>query len=270
MWTGAPKGAGRAIRAAGARDRVPGGGNLTNPLHHNTPRMSRGSPLRSRAVTEQPRSAIPPADSLEWCATEPPSVDLAHCDSSMESRGLRRARTLVELRRSLPLGGSATAWIPEVTTRAFDPQRDATSLLTVNNAAFHWHPEQGGWDLERLASALAQHWVDPAGILVHDSPHPSGPDDLIDGFCWTRVHPADEPEVLAAGDPALGEIWVIATHPRVHGTRLGPAMVAAGLEHLAGRGLLTANLFTEADNHVALAMYDRLGFSVHQMRGGYR
>jgi mycothiol synthase len=177
---------------------------------------------------------------------------------------------LVQLRRSLPLDEASRQGIPEVHVRPFDPDRDTQGLLRTNNAAFDWHPEQGRWDPARLAEALAQPWVDPVGILVHESDDPPPGDDRIDGFCWTRIHPADDPEILAAGDPALGEIWVIATHPRVHGTRLGPAMVAAGLDHLADRGLRVANLYTEEDNEAALTMYDRFGFTIHQRRGGYR
>lgn len=176
----------------------------------------------------------------------------------------------MQLRRSLPLDAASRRGIPEVEIRSFDGDRDARGLLATNNAAFDWHPEQGRWDSVRLAEALAQPWVEPAGILVHESDDPALQDASIDGFCWTRIHPADEPGTVAAGDPALGEIWVIATHPRVQGTRLGTAMVVAGLDHLAERGLRVANLYTEEDNEAALAMYDRLGFTLHQRRGGYR
>lgn len=214
--------------------------------------------------------AIPEAASLQWCNTEPPSTDLSACDTTMEARGAHRVRTIVQLRRPLPLDGPARQGIPQVQVRSFDPERDVQGLLATNNAAFDWHPEQGNWDTARLERALAAPWVDPAGILVHDSEDPTVGDSHIDGFCWTRIHPVDEPDIVAAGDPALGEIWVIATHPRVHGTRLGPAMVAAGLDHLVGRGVFVANLFTEEDNEPALAMYVRLGFSVYQRRGGYQ
>ncbi|MCZ7630430.1 MAG: GNAT family N-acetyltransferase [Microthrixaceae bacterium] len=205
-----------------------------------------------------------------WCDTEAPSTDLSECDARMADQGAQRVRTLVQLRRSLPSMTTHAGGIPEVQVRTFDPGHDVQGLLATNNAAFDWHPEQGRWDTERLERALAQHWVDPAGILVHDSEDPALGDGHIDGFCWTRVHPADEPDIAAAGDPALGEIWVIATDPAVHGTRLGPAMVVAGLDHLAERGLRVANLFTEEDNRAALSMYARLGFTVHQRRGGYR
>ncbi len=187
----------------------------------------------------------------------------------MAAMGLRRVRTLVQMRRDLPLDASARDGIPRVHTRPFEVDRDSESLLAVNNAAFAWHPEQGNWDGSRLGEALAEPWVDRSGILVHDADGaPAAPG--IDGFCWTRIHPGDDPETVAAGDPPQGEIWVIATDPRVHGTRLGPAMVEAGLDFLASRGLRTANLYTEADNASALRMYERMGFDVVERRGGYR
>lgn len=233
-----------------------------------------------------PRS-IPAADGLEWRIAEGGELDLTRADREMSERGFDRVRTLVQLRRPLPLDAPALEGIPAITTRPFDPARDRHDLLAVNNAAFDWHPEQGNWDLADLDSALDQDWVDPAGILVHDSPPtgtpsagaPStgqavtdavaGSDPGIDGFCWTRVHPADDPELIANGDPALGEIWVIGAHPSRHGTRLGPALVAAGLDHLASKGLGTAMLYTEEDNEPAMRMYERMGFGVHQRRGGY-
>lgn len=221
-------------------------------------------------MTHDPPRTIPEAATLVWCDTEAPSTDLSECDARMADQGAQRVRTLVQLRRSLPLDDDARRGIPEVQVRTFDPGHDVQGLLATNNAAFDWHPEQGHWDATRLAEALAEPWVDPSGILVHDSQDPAPGAGGIDGFCWTRVHPADDPGIVAAGDPALGEIWVIATHPRVHGTGLGAAMVAAGLDHLANRGLGVANLYTEEGNRAALALYDRMGFVLHQRIGGYR
>lgn len=221
-------------------------------------------------VTHDRASARPRADTLRWCSSDAPSTDLRACDEQMEALGAQRVRTLVQLRRPLPLEDADRSGIPGVTTRPFDPDRDAEGLLAVNNAAFDWHPEQGAWDLQRLRDALAQEWVDPSGILVHESGEPVAEGASLDAFCWTRVHPAGDPPAVASTEEALGEIWVIATHPSVHGSRLGPAMVVAGLDHLASVGCRTANLFTEADNRAALAMYDRLGFVPYECRGGYR
>lgn len=206
-----------------------------------------------------PLPRIPSASTLRWAVIEPDT------DDRMAADGLHRVRTLVELRHCLPLDPETTAGVRRIATRAFRPGTDEEGLLAVNNAAFSWHPEQGGWDRERLARELHREWVDIEGILVHE-----GPEGAIDGFCWTRVHPADDLMATNEGDPDLGEIYAIAAHPDRHGTGLGSALVVAGLHHLTLAGLSVAILYTEESNESARAMYDRLGFVLHERRGGYR
>ncbi len=94
-----------------------------------------------------------------------------------------------------------------------------------------------------------------------------GDDGHIDGFCWTRVHPVGEVEDL---DGRVGEIWVIGVDPQRHRSGLGAALVAAGLDHLSALGLSVAMLFTEESNVAARRMYERMGFHLHERRGGYR
>lgn len=178
-------------------------------------------------------------------------------DADMASRGMTRRRTLLQMRRPLPVGDGERGAAP-LAVRPFRPGQDDDAWLRVNNAAFAWHPDQGGWDRARLDARLAEDWVDLEGFLVHD-----GDDGVVDGFCWTRVHPATD------DDPALGEIFVIAAHPDRHGTGLGRALTIAGLDHLAAAGLTEALLYTEADNAPAVALYERLGFHVHHRDAGY-
>jgi mycothiol synthase len=206
-----------------------------------------------------PLSQIPPADRLRWAVLGP------HTDEEMSAEGLHRVRTLVELRRTLPVEPELAAGLPTITTRAFRPGADEAGFLEVNNAAFWWHPEQGDWDRVRLGEELHLDWVHPSGILVHE-----GPDGRLDGFCWTRIHPADDLMVATEDDPDLGEIYAIAAHPNRHGTGLGSALVLAGLDHLHREGLGIAILYTEEANDAARSMYDRLGFHLHERRGGYR
>ena len=207
---------------------------------------------------------LPEAHSLTWRDLGlDPSTDPV-VDEEMAAEGMQRRRTLVSLRRPIPLDETTRSAITPIEVRAFDPARDVEALLEVNNAAFAWHPDQGGWGLAELGNAMSQRWVDTEGILVHD-----GADGSIDGFCWTRVHPPDDPEEMAAGDPPLGEIWVIAAHPRAHGRGLGPALVAAGLDHLASQGLRMSVLWTEESNLPARRMYDAMGFTLAARRGGY-
>jgi mycothiol synthase len=74
----------------------------------------------------------------------------------------------------------------------------------------------------------------------------------LKGFHWTKVHP---------GDPAYGEVYVIGVDPSARGTGLGKALLAAGLEHLHGKGLGEVVLYVEADNHSAVQLYTSYGFT---------
>lgn len=158
--------------------------------------------------------------------------------------GLVPTRRLLQMRRSLPVPHTT-----DLDTRPFEPGRDDEDWLRVNNAAFAWHPEQSEWTHQHLRDHEEEPWFDPNGFLVHPT---TGP---LLGFCWTKVH-----DDL---DPPLGEIYVIGVHPDAAGRGMGRALVLAGLEHLAGLGLDTAMLYTEADNRPAVALYEKLGFTIH-------
>jgi mycothiol synthase len=171
-------------------------------------------------------------------------------------------RLLHQMRRTLPLPEELRAATRPITVAAYGPQ-DESGLLRVNNRAFAWHPDQGGWDQERLARRMAEPWFRVEDLLVHHT------DGLVDGFCWTKVHAAladDEPD---GPRPAAGEIFVIAADPDTHGTGLGRALTVAGLDHLSAQGLTLAILYVEADNDAAIALYERLGFRVHHSDAGY-
>ncbi len=93
--------------------------------------------------------------------------------------------------------------------RPFLVGHDEEAWLGVNNAAFAWHPEQGGWDAGHAARAGGRALVRPQRL-----PPPRAGRRLA-GFCWTKVH--------ADHDPPLGEIYVIAVDPEFHGLKASVA-----------------------------------------------
>ena len=173
-----------------------------------------------------------------------------HVEAIAAAAGLRLGRRLLQMRRTLPLEQATT-----VETRAFVVGRDEDEWVRVNNAAFHDHPEQGGWTVDTLRQREAESWFDPEGFRLHER------DGKLAAFCWTKVH--------SDTTPPLGEIYVIAVDPPFHGLGLGKALTIAGLDHLAGRGLPVGMLHVDAANGSALSMYERLGFSIHHADYAY-
>ncbi|HEX7277182.1 MAG TPA: mycothiol synthase [Acidimicrobiales bacterium] len=175
-------------------------------------------------------------------------------DRVAEAVGLARGRELRQLRRALPVHEQAT-----VAVRPFVPGQDEEAWLEVNNRAFSWHPEQGGWDLETLRHREQQPWFDPAGFLLHER------DGKLAAFCWTKVHQHTDGD----HEPALGEIYVVAVDPAFQRMGLGRQLVLAGLDWLAGQGIRTAMLYVDADNAGALHLYEEMGFTLDHVDRAY-
>jgi mycothiol synthase len=180
---------------------------------------------------------------LEALEAEPAT---AEHDRAAEAAGLVLVREVLQLRRPLPAPDP-----PDIDLRPFVAGTDDEAFLGVNNRAFAWHPDQGGWTSAQLAERMAEPWFDPAGFLLHER------DGQLAGFCWTKVHPP------TAVDPELGEIFVIAVDPAFHGQGLGRALTLAGLAHMARAGVGTGMLHVESTNVAARRLYDDLGFEQH-------
>ena len=171
-------------------------------------------------------------------------------DAFAADLGFRPYRDLWRMQRSLPANPSTIA------TRGFSPGADDDEFLRVNNRAFHWHPEQGGMTHRDLADRMAEGWFDAEGFRLHER------DGRLAGFCWTKVHPNE--------DPPGGEIYAIAVDPDFHGQGLGKPMTLAGLDYLADQGLTVGFLYVESDNDPAVATYRSLGFDHHSTNRAYR
>lgn len=117
--------------------------------------------------------------------------------------------------------------------------------LAVNNEAFSWHPEQGGWTPEDLQEARRTDWFDEEGVLF------AVENGRIVGFHWTKLH-----------GPEVGEVYVIGLSKLVQGRGIGGWLTQAGLVHLASAGAKSVILYVEGDNVAAVRTYQRLGFEV--------
>ncbi|MEU9108398.1 mycothiol synthase [Streptomyces xanthophaeus] len=170
--------------------------------------------------------------------------------------GLTLFRELRQLRRPLAAGDP----LPEpalpagVTVRTFVPGTDDEAWLAANAAAFAHHPEQGALTQRDLNDRIAQPWFDAKGFFLAER---AG--ELV-GFHWTKVH----------AEQGLGEVYVVGVRPGAQGGGLGKALTAIGLRHLAAQGLPTAMLYVDADNPAALAVYEGLGFTTHEVDLMYR
>ncbi len=176
------------------------------------------------------------------------------------SLGMTAVRELMQMRRTLR--DVPEFVVPDGTRlRTYDGPADDAELLRVNNAAFSWHPEQGGWEQSDLDEHRAEPWFDPAGLFMAFD-EDSG---ALLGFHWTKVH---------ADEPGLGEVYVVGVDPAAQGRGLGRILTVAGLEYLARR--LDSDddpevmLYVEADNVSAVKTYERLGFAVSSVDTAYR
>jgi mycothiol synthase len=183
--------------------------------------------------------------------------DLEGARATAKAVGLEAARELLQMRR--PPNDLPPVTIPAgVHIDTYRGADDDAELLRVNNAAFAWHPEQGGWTDADIAERRAEAWFDPGGLFMAFDEQTG---QLL-GFHWTKVH-----------NERLGEVYVVGVDPAAQGRGVGATLTLVGLHHLADRlsgdPESTVMLYVEADNSAAVNTYRRLGFEVFSVDVAY-
>ncbi|MGA6207135.1 mycothiol synthase [Nocardia testacea] len=234
-----------------AGDEVAGYANLT-PAHGEHPAMAeaavapqwRGRGIGGDLVAAALAAGGPGA--RIWAHGKLPAAEAV-----ARRLGLSAARELWQMRRPLATSELPAVELPAgLVVRTYRGPADDAELLRVNNAAFDWHPEQGGWSARELDERRAESWFDPAGLfLAFDAGQPQ----RLLGFHWTKIH---HDEV-----PPAGEVYVVGIDPAAQGRGLGRLLTLIGLHHLREAGAGEALLYTEADNTAAVRTYRGLGFT---------
>lgn len=173
--------------------------------------------------------------------------------------------------------GFVAANYPESVER-FGTEHVENSWVEANNQAFSWHPEQGGWDRDRLHRSMEAEWFDPQDvILLWDNDAAVGVDKhpALAGFHWTKWHGAAGD---AAGDGAkddasenspetndevyVGEVYVIALASAYQGRGLSGHLLRLGIKQMANKGATNVILYVEKDNESAVRVYEKSGFDI--------
>lgn len=173
--------------------------------------------------------------------------DLPAARALAAASGLTARRQLLQLRRPLPDPALPELVVPDdVVLRTYAGPSDDAEIIRVNNVAFAWHPEQGGWGSQQIDERTGAAWFDPAGLfLAFDA---ADPHRLL-GFHWTKIH-----------SPSLGEVYIVGVDSAAQGRGLGRLLTLAGLHYLADQGVDEVELYVEGDNTAALNTYGKLGF----------
>lgn len=130
-----------------------------------------------------------------------------------------------------------------------------SAWLEANNQAFSWHPEQGGWDIDRLHRGMEAAWFDPQDVLFlwrTDSETTDNIQPDLAGFHWTKWHAEETDE--------FGEVYVVGLADAFRGRGLGGPVLNIGLERLAEKAAQRVILYVEADNKAAVRVYEKYGF----------
>ena len=203
---------------------------------------------RGQGLGERLLTTILDEEPEAWCwshGDHPAAKHLA------QKHGLSRDRVLYQMRTDSGLSLDA---LPETQTpdgveiRSFAPG-DEDGWLSVNNAAFDWHPEQGGQTRADIDAVVTAADFDPNTFVI------AARDEEVIGFHQTKITDTDD-------EGRLGEVYVVGVDPRIHAKGVGKALTVEGMRRMVAAGAETIELYVESDNAPALGLYERLGFHV--------
>ena len=203
---------------------------------------------RGQGLGERLLTTILDEEPEAWCwshGDHPAAKHLA------QKHGLSRDRVLYQMRTDtgLSLDSLPETQAPEgVEIRSFAPG-DEDGWLSVNNAAFDWHPEQGGQTRADIDAVVTAADFDPNTFVI------AACDEEVIGFHQTKITDTDD-------EGRLGEVYVVGVDPRIHAKGVGKALTIEGMRRMVAAGAETIELYVESDNAPALGLYERLGFHV--------
>ncbi|HHX47484.1 MAG TPA: mycothiol synthase [Brevibacterium sp.] len=203
---------------------------------------------RGQGLGERLLTTILDEEPEAWCwshGDHPAAKHLA------QKHGLGRDRVLYQMRTDtgLSLDSLPETQAPEgVEIRSFAPG-DEDGWLSVNNAAFDWHPEQGGQTRADIDAVVTAADFDPETFVI------AARDEEVIGFHQTKITDTDD-------EGRLGEVYVVGVDPRIHAKGVGKALTIEGMRRMVAAGAETIELYVESDNAPALGLYERLGFHV--------
>jgi len=123
--------------------------------------------------------------------------------------------------------------------------KDDTEVVAILAEAYEG-TDDGGWDRERFAARRTLPWFDAEDLLVAEDA-----DGHLLGLHWLKRRGGAE-----------GEVYNLAVRPGAQGRRLGPALLQAGLDHLADSGCDRVVLWVDGANERAVQLYQRHGFAI--------
>ena len=203
---------------------------------------------RGQGLGERLLTTILDEEPEAWCwshGDHPAAKHLA------QKHGLSRDRVLYQMRTDtgLSLDSIPETQAPDgVEIRSFAPG-DEDGWLSVNNAAFDWHPEQGGQTRADIDAVVTAADFDPNTFVI------AARDEEVIGFHQTKITDTDD-------EGRLGEVYVVGVDPRIHAKGVGKALTIEGMRRMVAAGAETIELYVESDNAPALGLYERLGFHV--------